>query len=76
MATTFPIDTLMERVRAKYGVPAIQVREQLGDNLFETILNSELTLLCCTQDESIDPANIVRILRQGRDQIIDYINRS
>jgi hypothetical protein len=64
----WPLAICKDKVAGKWGKEA---RHYLGDVLYEELLNSELLLLCATQDDSIDPANIVRILNDGRSQIID-----
>ena len=69
---SWPLDVCKAKVAGKWGKEA---RHYLGDVLYEELLNSELLVLCATQDDSIDPANVVRTLNDGRSQIIDEINR-
>ncbi len=64
----FPLDTCKEAVARRWGN---EPRTKLGDTLYEALLNSALVILSANQDESIEPATIVRILRQGRTQIIE-----
>jgi len=46
----------------------------LGTQLQSAILNEELVILCDAQDDSIDPSTIVKILRQGRTWIVNWVN--
>jgi hypothetical protein len=68
----WPLDICKTKVAGKWGKEA---RHYLGDVLYEELLNSELLVLCALQDDTIDPANVVRILNDGRSQIINEINK-
>jgi hypothetical protein len=68
----WPLDICKARVAAKWGNEA---RHYLGDVLYENLLNAELLLLLSAQDDTSDPAAVVRVLSDGRSQIIDEINR-
>ena len=67
----WPLDHCKEAVANKWGKEA---RHLLGDELYEALLNEALLLLLTAQDEATDPATVVRVLTDGRRQIIDHIN--
>lgn len=64
----WPLDHCKGAISSKWGK---QARHYLGDVLYETALNAELLLLLSTQDDEVNPATLVRILTDGRRQIID-----
>jgi hypothetical protein len=47
------------------------VRALVSREVHEALVNSQLLILCAAQDESTDPATVVRILNEGRTEIID-----
>lgn len=67
----WPLDHCKTTVASKWGKEA---RHLLGEELYEALLNEALLLLLSAQDEHADPATVVRVLADGRRQIIDYIN--
>lgn len=67
----WPLSHCRDSAARKWGREA---RHNLGDVLYETLLNAELLLLLSTQDDTADPATLVRILTDGRRQIIDELN--
>jgi|KBSMisStandDraft_5_1062788.scaffolds.fasta_scaffold03025_8 hypothetical protein len=68
----WPLDVCKEAVARRWGKEA---RYLFGEVLYEALLNEALLLHLNAQDESIDPATIVRVLTDGRSQIIDEINK-
>jgi hypothetical protein len=68
-----PTESLMEIVVTDAKRPWGLGWERLSPDQQEAELNSRLLITICAQDESIDPATIVRILREGRTWIIDRV---
>lgn len=65
------VKTCREAVERRWGK---EVRENVGDVVYEALLNSALVNTCTGQDESVDPAAIVRVMREARAGIIDLIH--
>ena len=66
----WPLSHCKDAVASKWGKEA---RHLLGDVLYEALLNEALLLLLNAQDEHAKPETVVRVLRDGRRQIIEYI---
>lgn len=76
MARKTPTQDLMEIVEADAKRPWGIGWSRLSADQQEAELNSRLLITICGQDESIDPATIVRLLREGRTWIIDRMHQA
>jgi len=65
------VKTCQEAVGRRWGKEA---RENVGDVVYEALLNSALVNICTGQDESVDPAAIVKVMREARSGIIEVIH--
>ena len=66
--TPFPLSYCKDRVRADFGKDA---RKNMGDRIYEALLNEALIVLLDAQDESVPSDRITEKMRAGRAQIID-----
>lgn len=75
MAKKSPTESLMEIVETDAKRPWGLGWDRLSHDQQEAELNSRLLITVCGQDESIDPATVVRIMREGRAWIINKMYR-
>lgn len=69
-----PVESMMRRIMQDAERTWGAGFALLGTEMQSAILSERLLILCDAQDESVDPATIVRILNQGRTWIIDWVN--
>ena len=65
------MDQLLKTTKSTWGAGF----DLLGPDLQSAVLSERLVILADQQDESTDPAVIVKIVRQGRSWIIDYVSK-
>jgi hypothetical protein len=65
------LNNIDERVRKDWG-PAF---DHLGVRLQSALLAESLLILSSQQDESVDPARVVQIIKEGWTWIIEETNR-
>jgi hypothetical protein len=52
----------------------LSAREVFGDRVYQALIAERLFYTCALQDDSIDPATVVQILKGLHDELIEEMN--